>query len=296
MSTRISRGRRRLLLFVSAAAFTAWYAGLGDPLAAQDTAGTPNVAFPVASGRGRAPDIEALIRRDPFSGDPAARESSVSAGDGAASAGDGASRADAAAGRASASSGSGASQAAVPDIVPAAMPSMLAQTDGGREAKLALRATITGPNPVAYIVDGSDMQIVRVGDTLGSRRVAAIDLRGVVFSDGTRLDLAGSGVAAEPTDRPTRNPDDRAITVRDLKRYLLPPKGATARVPAATPVAAPDTPPPYRLEGATPESPRPLPTANDQGLQPGENPTPNLTAPTAFPYPYPYPPPYRRHR
>lgn len=58
MSTRISLGRRRLLLFVSAAAFTAWYAGLGDPLAAQDTAGTPNVGLLVASGRGSAPDVE----------------------------------------------------------------------------------------------------------------------------------------------------------------------------------------------------------------------------------------------
>jgi hypothetical protein len=149
--------------------------------------------------------------------------------------------------------------------------------------QVSVRATIVGPNPVAYVENGAVMDIVRVGDTLGDQRIVRIDLRGISFSDGSRLDLPDAYAATPPPARAS----DSAITLRlaEIRRLLAPKQAQVA--PAATPPAGVPSPSP----SATYPTPGPLPTVNAQGIPVGVNPTFDPTAPTPYPYPYPYAPP-----
>jgi hypothetical protein len=143
--------------------------------------------------------------------------------------------------------------------------------------ELVVRAAIVGPAPVAYVEDGSGMQIVRVGDVVGGRNVSAIDLQGIAFTDGTRLDLPGAARDASGTPVPARPP----------ARALTPPP---APVPSKT--IAPKTASPSPAPDVAYPTPGPLPTADRRGLAPGVNPTPDAFGPTPFAYPYPYAPPH----
>jgi hypothetical protein len=135
---------------------------------------------------------------------------------------------------------------------------------------LQLRATIVGASPVAYVVDGQTMHVVAPGDHLGSRRVTEIDATGVVFDDGTRLELSGnSGPVAKPT------------TARGLR-----PSRTTRETTASYPVAT--TAPTARAEPVP--TPAPLPTIKPGAFPLGSSPTSDPNAPTPFPYPYAYPP------
>jgi hypothetical protein len=153
---------------------------------------------------------------------------------------------------------------------------------------LTLRATIAGPSPVAYLDDGSGLQIVRVGDVVAGRNVARIDLRGLAFADGTRVDLPdatpSSATAATPQPATGRRRDaSRTNASRALSGAMpgvSPAAPAPPILPAPGPSASPETYP----------TPAPLRTADSRGLAPGVNPTPDTTGPTAFPYPYPYAP------
>ncbi len=141
----------------------------------------------------------------------------------------------------------------------------------GRDATrtLTLKATIAGPQPVAYVDESGRMEIVRPGDVIAGLRVAAIDLRGIAFDDGTRLALP------ERADRAT---PPQAAPMRAAARA-----GASAPPPLAAPSAAPSA------VAAEPTA-GPLPTPDRAGYAAGARPTSDPAAPTAFPYPFPYPP------
>ena len=68
--------------------------------------------------------------------------------------------------------------------------------------QLAVRATIVGPNPVAYVENGTVMDIVRVGDTLGEQRIVRIDLRGITFGDGSQYGVKLNYSCCYPDAKP----------------------------------------------------------------------------------------------
>jgi hypothetical protein len=129
-----------------------------------------------------------------------------------------------------------------------------------------LKATIAGTSPVAYVEAANAMTIVRPGDVVSGLRVRLIDLRGVEFDDGTRLDLPDR---ASPTIAPQPAPPHAGSTPLSL--------------PSAE---ASDTPAP----AAGYPSPGPLPTPKPGAYPLGSRPTSDPAAPTALPYPYPYAP------
>lgn len=164
---------------------------------------------------------------------------------------------------------------AVPDIVPSDAPLP--------ERALAVRATITGSRAVAYVANGTAMDIVRVGDIVGDRRVAAIDLHGIAFADGSRLELP-DGFARRSDPAQTHAV---TLSIEDLRRLMTPltRTAAPSPSPASTGAAMP-----YATSAASNSTPAPLTTVDRRGLRPGDNPTPDLVDPTAYPLPYPYAP------
>ena len=260
MTFTLTRRTRAMLLFLSAAGYTAWFSGLGERTEAQGVA-EPNVRAFTLPRTPLWPNVAAAILRDPFAGAP---------------------------GRAAPSIGSAPPSAMTQERagnVPAGVvvPNIGEVADADPPAmQLAVRATIVGPNPVAYVENGTVMDIVRVGDTLGDQRIVRIDLRGITFGDGSQLVLPDAYAATPPPARAVES----AITLRlaDLRRLLAP---RQAQVAAATPAAPPPTPTP----SASYPTPGPLPTVNTQGIPVGVNPTFDPTAPTPYPYPYPYAPP-----
>ena len=272
MMITISRGQRSLLFFLSASGYVAWFAGVGAPLNAQNVVGQriASLTIPASSPL---PRVAEAIRRDPFEGAPQEagfdRQSvpPASAEDGTA--------------RPTQTFAADfpdndhvpniATGAAMPDAAQAPAPT------------LVVRATIVGRTSVAYVANGSEMDIVRVGDSLGDRRVVKIDIEGIAFDDGTRLDLAAG---YDGTPAPVARKNGSVTVSLDQLRKLLRSVPATA---VSTPVPPP-APPTAEPSLAPAQS---LPTADVTGLIPGQNPTSNPGAPTAFPYPYPYPPSHR---
>jgi hypothetical protein len=290
MNVSLTSRQRATLLFLSASGYIAWFSGLGDRIEAQGLGPSETATFTIAQP-GRVPNVAGVIRRDPFAGKPPERAtaglmpSSALRSEGFTALGDDRAntRGDAALAIASGSAG-----VTVPNI--GAEPSVVAQVSAPT-LTLALRATITGPNPVAYVANGSVMDIVRVGDTLGDRRIAKIDLRGIAFADGTRLDLPEISLSSprQPATRAPHPSAPRTLTIGDLRRLLLPRRAEPAAVPDAPTMPVPS--PTYNYP-----TPGPLPTIDQRGLPVGVNPTPDPNAPTAYPYPYPYAPPVPHER
>ena len=271
MKLSITRAQRTLLFFLSASGYVAWFAGVGSQLDAQGIVGqrVPSITIPAASP---IPRVAEAIKRDPFSGAPA----EPVAADAAASADGDVRPAEAA------SSKNALDSDSVPNISAGGVPPAVAAAPA---MTLVVRATIVGKNSVAYVANGTEMDIVRMGDSLGDRRIRKIDIEGIAFDDGSRLDLA-SGYNATPAPI---LPKTKTITLTaDQLRRLSASYNAQAAA-VRPPVAAP-TPIPPTAAPAAPET-NALPTADQKGLIPGTNATPNANAPTAFPYPYPYPPP-----
>lgn len=284
----LTRAQRGALLFVSASAYLAWYSGLGERLEAQGIAGTPAPSLTIVA-RAAPPHLSSVIVRDPFAGTPAGGPIGGIA-PGAANAPNASQNSALSAnpnGTApnipTSSAGDTAVVAVVPDI---------GGRDGGRDGAaltLVVRATIVGRNPVAYVANGSMMDIVRVGDRLGDRRIARIDLRGIAFSDGSRIDLPGAFV---PTPPPVKSATAITIKLDDLRKLISRPTSQTP--PLAPGVGANPTTP---IVAATPmptgtfPSPGPLPMVDQRGIPVGTNPTPNASGPTPYPNPYPYAPP-----
>ena len=273
----LSRWQRTGLLFFSASATIAWFSGVGERIEAQGLGFSP--APMTTAPLDRMPRrVAAMIVRDPFAGRPnesgasQPRTTEPSAASGAASV--------AAARRVTVDRAG----IVVPDIDPVAVAApeagaVAAGRPAGDEVQLVLKATITGSDSVAYVAAGSTMQLVRVGDTLGGRRVQTIDGRGLGFTDGTRLEL--SVLQAPPV--PVRTGAPRIeLTVDQLRRLVRPPRAIVAEPAAEAATPQPPTPAP------TYPSPGPIPTTNADGFPVGDNPTPNASGPTPFPNPYLY--------
>jgi hypothetical protein len=146
----------------------------------------------------------------------------------------------------------------------------------GPSRSISLKATIAGEQPVAYLQDGQRMTIVRPGDAIEGLRVRLIDLRGVAFDDGTRLELPERSGAAE-----------RA------RATVLPARGTAAAEAAPTATPAPASAGGGAAgSGPLHDGPTPgqLPTPKPGSYPLGTRPTSDPAAPTAFPYPYPYAP------
>jgi hypothetical protein len=269
---------RRALLLVSATTYALSFADPGERLDAQDlvrASGERSVRVtertPPAAGA-------FAIRRDPFSGGPSDDDDVAVAGPLPAP-----------------SSGVAADPGgpSVPDIAAGPFPAPLAtaadDVPAAYEVPLSVKATIAGERAVAYVAVGSDLQLVRVGDTVAGRRVAAIDLRGISLADGTRIDLV-ERYDATPAPQRAGNPHATDAVLRELARLrsLIEARHAAASPTGAEPATAPTPAPPAAEAEPTPG---PLPTPDTRGLPVGVNPTPNPLAPTAFPYVYPYAPP-----
>lgn len=260
MSFSITRAQRSLLFFFSASGYIAWCSGLDGRLEAEIIA-TPHLQMLASLPQRPPPRVSSIILRDPFAeeqpdavpvADANGADPSVS---NAALADDG---------------------PRVPDIAD------LPGSDASVPQTLTLKATIVGSNPVAYVQDGPGMDIVRVGDLLGGRRVNRIYLQGVSLSDGTRLALPGMFVPTPPPEMPA--PAKTGAPVADLRKTLAEQQAAgkapaTDAAPQATPTPSPGFP-----------SPAPRPTVNQNGIPVGVNPTSDPNAPTPYPYPYPYAP------
>jgi hypothetical protein len=250
-------------LFLSASGYVAAFSGVGARIDAQDITG-PRVRSMVFTTVPMPPAVAGQIRRDPFAGAPnvpASTDVNASAPE-------------------PLPSDRGDVGGAVPNIAGAPADVAMNAAPAAAEVTLVVRATIVGKHSVAYVANGSEMDIVRVGDSLGDRRIVAIDLDGIAFSDGSRLDLVGSYEATPAPPARTNSIDLRIEQLRKLfeRNYAV----GSARVAATQPPSeAPQT--------EAPVTPAPLRTTDTTGLAPGSNPTPDLNDPTAYPYPYPYP-------
>ena len=249
---------RFALAVLAGAAYVASLAGVDDRLDAAEFAASRATSISAALETSP-PSMRTLVRRDPFAGAPhrdivplsQPGDTSIASDDRLADATD----------------------VEVPDIRPEDGATAAA---GGARRRLSVRATIAGSRPVAYLADGVSLEIVRVGDVVENRRVASIDVNGVAFEDGTRLDL---GAAEHERSSPAPAPRRRTAATRQR-----PPPHDRSTAPA--PVVAPAVAMPSPLV----VTPFPLRTVDPRGLAPGTNPTPDALDPTAFPYPYPYPP------
>jgi hypothetical protein len=267
----ITRRQRSLLLFLSTSGYIAWFSGVGTRLEAQGIAG-PRIVSMTMTPAPAVPRVASQISRDPFAGNPQASHAAPPPDDAANAVPPS---------RAAAATNGADATGNVPNIAGADMPPGAAAA--AEPMTLTVRATIVGRTSVAYVANGSAMDIVRVGDSLGDHRIVKIDLEGITFNDGSRLDLA-AGYNATPA--PLRRPGQTiTIPLEQLRRLFsqTPATGAVAPV-AAQSQAEPTAGPPQIA------TPAPLPTVNAAGVAPGTNPTPDLTDPTAYPYPYPYPP------
>ncbi len=161
----------------------------------------------------------------------------------------------------------------VPDI--AAAPDESASSS---PRALRLKATIVGHPPVAYVDDGATMTVVRIGDTLGGRRIVRIDLDAITFADGARLTLEERAATTPPVP-----------PVRHAHRAVARRAAGSASSAAAT--SSPSAPIPS-VAPASPAFPTPgvLPTIKPGPFPVGSRPTSDPAAPTAYPYPYPYAP------
>ncbi len=275
----LTRRQRSLVLFFSASSYLAWFSGVGDRLDAEGIVGTPMPSMTIVP-RSAPPRVNAIIRRDPFAGAPAPRDGGADA-----PSHDRTYNADSSA----PALGGPAPAGVVPDIA-GAPPAGIDARPQEAPLTLVVRATITGPNPVAYVANGTMMDIVRIGDRLGDRRVAKIDLRGLAFADGSRLDLPGN---FEAPRAPVRAAAGVTIKLDDLRKLLLGTRGESPLAPPAGANPATVTNPMPVPTGTFP-TPGPLPTVNQRGVPVGTNPTFDPSAPTPYPEAYPYAPPARR--
>jgi hypothetical protein len=265
MNFAITARVRTLLVFLSAGAYVASLSDFSERLEAQDLVGTQS-AFPRVSVRRPPPPIEAVVRRDPFAGEPGGRSS------GGRYFARGAASEDLPYGDAYGPGGQDGTGGNGGQDGP----------QGDAEA-LVVRATIVGSHSVAYVEQGSNFDLVRVGDVLAGRRVTTIDLRGIALSDGSRLDLP-DGYLATPAPPPPA-PESRADAALDAIARLRAQLSERQSQPA---LPGPASPPEAAPAQAT--TPGPLPTVDARGLPVGVNPTPDVSGPTPFPYPYPYAP------
>jgi hypothetical protein len=262
---KLTRRARALLLFLSASGYTAWFSGLGERTeAAGDESPYPAIAATPHFKAERS--IAAVISRDPFDGAPTRAPAADPVPGNAVQTPE--------TGSAPIRTRASLGDLDVPNIADAGIP--------GEPLTLAVRATIVGNNPVAYVENGTEMDIVRLGDTLGEERVVKIDLRGLTFADGSRLDLPDSFTTAPPPPPIALSLSQR---IDEIRKLLLRRQAAStaATLPANSPF-------PNVSATASYPTPGPLETVDSRGIPVGTNPTPDTSGPTPYPYPYPYAP------
>jgi hypothetical protein len=257
---------RALWLFVSAISYAGTFCGFDDRLDAAEVSASSTSVI-TAPPQPIDPPVESVVRRDPFVGavPPARGRNDTTPATGS----DENPEADA--------------DVTVPDIAPQYADEIAFDKPSKAEAPaISVRATITGTRPVAYVEVGDKLDIVRVSDTVGGRRVGTIDLRGVTFTDGTRLDLSGAFTPGPVPHRPERSNQTDTMTreFQRLRQLLL----SRSSAGAARPATASQRP------SESVVTPGPLRTVDPNGLPIGTTPTPDADSPTAFPVPYPYPP------
>ncbi len=258
---------------VSAGCYTAWLLPLAVGSPAQ---GFHSAIGPVRPFAPPARPPRLFIARDPFEPAPPGRSDGSAARPVAAAAANAAPFDVADEGRSNAAPSNGID---VPDIG-GDLASASGQGDPMRD--VVLKATIVGARAVAYVQNGGMLDIVRVGDRLGPRRIVRIDLQGIVFDDASRLDLSG-GFRAPAAPKTT----EHAITIEDLRRELGRLRrrdGAAVR--AVTPAAAPHAPTDFLTPSPEPyPTVAPLPSIDPRGRLPDANPTVDTRGPTPYPVP-----------
>ncbi len=249
---------RRLWLLVSATSYAATFCGSGDRLGAAEVSEV-SITAAAAASPSTDPPVESIVRRDPFEGAIPSTSAPSAPKDGG--------------------------DVAVPDIVPHYADEIAFDETPKTDAPaLSLRATITGSHPVAFVEVGNTLTIVRISDTIAGKRVAGIDLRGLRFSDGTRLDLVGSSMRApEPAlAKEAKRPDALMREFQRLRQLVL--SRSTTNLTEIPPSAA------SQRSSDSVVTPGPLRTVDPRGIAVGATPIPDTGAPTAFPIPYPYAP------
>jgi hypothetical protein len=271
----ITRRQQRTLFAVSASCYACWLAGFGDRLEAQ---GVVRDDLTIAARATAAPPVTRSIVRDPFAGAPDGEATSTNASgeDPLLRPLSNRTRPDA---------------PLVPDIdtsgdALAELPARTTREPAGAAPQFILRATLVGTPSLAYVTGPDGTAIERVGDRVGERRIQRIDLRGISFTDGTRLWLVD------------RRRELRAPSATGTKSGLAEKIDALRAVvsklaqPALLPAAAPATPTAQPSVEAV-VTPGPLPTIIPNALPVGVSPTANAYGPTPFPVPeihsYPHP-------
>jgi hypothetical protein len=279
MRLALTRRQRGALLTTSAVAYVLSSGLFGQSLLAQEREASSNTSLSVVR-HVESPEVGAILRRDPFSGDPT-HEAMTPASDATTLS----------AGNALASQASGGAWR-VPDIAGLPPDPGLAPQPSPT-TPLELRATIAGRRPLAYVQDGTSLDIVRIGSKLGERTIVAIGLRGIVFDDGTSLALS-SHPATSP--RPSQSRSNLASAIDEIRRLIRTALragngAASAGSPSQQPPAsvAPVSPAPDSR--ATLPPPGPLPTVVPDFLPVGVSPTSDPNGATPFPLP-PLRPPY----
>jgi hypothetical protein len=246
MTLRLSRAQRCSCFLLAALVYAAALDSVRERLDAQTASfRTPGIVPPPAT---RLVSIADVIRRDPFAATPSPGTGSQDVpGIG----------------------GQPGLVASVPIPPGLTVPDIAAAAQAPAEAPrtYVIKATIVGNSTVAYVDDGTSLRIVRVGDSLGGRSVLLIDIRGITFTDGSRLTLP------EHQDQAQSSPQSSAPRRSSGRRTTQ------SRAPQTTVNAEP-------LPSESPPTPGPLPTVKPGAFPLGTAPTSDPSAPTAFPYPY----------
>lgn len=274
--TSITSKQRSLVLFLSASSYIAWFSGLDERIDAQSIVESPPPILFITK-RNEAPRVDSVIRRDPFASSSFHADSAL-----------------ASSGRVNLAKALDLKRSPtdhdmdVPDID-------VDEPDGISDSQetttipiLNVKATLTGASPVAYVTNGTNMDIVRIGDLLAGRRIASIDLRGIVFADGTRLDLMPN---SETRTTPRTSTSGVIRRLDELRKLLLGRQGHPTELGTAENAEHAIALKPAHT--VTFPSPGPLPTVDQRGFSVGTNPTFDPTAPTPYPEAYPYAPPVR---
>jgi hypothetical protein len=260
MRIALSRRQRAALLTASATAYVISSGPFGEALLARGQEVPPSATLSVPR-LGHSPPVEAAIRRDPFAGRPLARPAPAQSG----------------------------ISASVPDIA-GPPPEPAGPIADSNVTTLELKATIAGDHPVAYVQDGTAIDIVHVGSKLGERTIKRIGLHGISFSDDSTLELSSRESSHEGPGSRTRG---TRTTIDELRRLLLEAlRGRASATPAASPGGLPLVPArPSPAAFATLPPPGPLPTIVPDFLPVGVSPTADPNGPTPYPLP-PLRPPY----
>ena len=211
MMLALTRRQRVLLLAFSVLGYVLWASVCGQVLLAHDGQDGSNATWSAPQPK-RSQPVGTAIRRDPFAGKPLPQPefSQTSTG------------------------------VRVPDIGEPPAPDASALEASPNVATFELKATIAGEHPLAYVQNGTAIEIVHPGSRLGERTIKRIGLRGIVFGDGTSLELSSSSGPFEgrqPRPKRASELDDlRALIVKALRRGVLP--GAALPGASAAPTAA----------------------------------------------------------